>query len=226
MSFLDKLNNSEMQLIVSLPKNEYEFAKAAWENGADAIKVHINAEHFASKTSFKDIKTEMSSLRVILDDSPVPVGIVIGDNTKAIIEDFEEVLKENFDFISVYYNHAPLEILKQDKIVKTVALNSAYKFEELSNFADLGIEALELSVLKHNEYGDYLTVKDLTTYKSIIDESKLPVIVPTQKHIRLSDIDSLKRIGVSAIMIGAIVTGNEIATFGDKVKAFAKSIHM
>ena len=36
---LDRLNNNKMCLIASIPENNYEFAKAAWEAGVDAVKV-------------------------------------------------------------------------------------------------------------------------------------------------------------------------------------------
>ena len=38
-----------MTLIVSLPVNDMELARLAWENGADFIKVHTNVFHNASK---------------------------------------------------------------------------------------------------------------------------------------------------------------------------------
>lgn len=213
-----------MSLIVSLPKNDYNFAKAAWENGADAIKVHINANHFASGTVFKSINEEMVNLEKILKDSPVPVGVVIGDNSEAIVEDFESVLKHNFAFMSVYYDHAPIEILNQETLYKTVALNSNFKFSEISALEQIGIQALELSILDHSEYRKLLTVKDVAMYKDIINATNLPVIIPTQKKVRLSDINTLQSIGVKALMIGAVITGNELSSFGTYVKDYANKI--
>ena len=49
---LDRLNNNKMCLIASIPENNYEIAKAAWEAGADAVKVHINVWHRASNNTF------------------------------------------------------------------------------------------------------------------------------------------------------------------------------
>ena len=54
-SLLSIITNARFSLIVSLPKNDYNLAKAAWESGADAIKVHINVKHNASKQVFEDL---------------------------------------------------------------------------------------------------------------------------------------------------------------------------
>jgi hypothetical protein len=43
------LATKPMTLVVSLPENDYDLARLAWENGADAIKVHINVFHNATK---------------------------------------------------------------------------------------------------------------------------------------------------------------------------------
>src|SRR5690554_1072775 len=111
-----------MSLIVSLPKNNFDYAKAAWESGADAIKIHVNANHFASGTKFYNMEKEWPVIKEILEKSPVPVGIVIGDNQDDIIKDFDNIMKQSFSFISVYFDHATLEILNQDKLMKTVAI--------------------------------------------------------------------------------------------------------
>lgn len=77
---LEKLKSSKMCLIASIPQNNYELAKAAWEAGADAIKVHINIWHRASGNSFGSLEENREVFEKILKDSPVPVGIVAGEN--------------------------------------------------------------------------------------------------------------------------------------------------
>lgn len=72
---LDRLNNNKMCLIASIPENNYEFAKAAWEAGVDAVKVHINVWHRASNNTFGTLEQNHEVFSKILRDCPVPVGI-------------------------------------------------------------------------------------------------------------------------------------------------------
>ena len=50
--YLKMLENPKMTLIMSLPKNDPALCRAAFEAGADAVKVHINVEHRASGSRF------------------------------------------------------------------------------------------------------------------------------------------------------------------------------
>ncbi|HQN29432.1 MAG TPA: hypothetical protein PLT43_12740, partial [Mesotoga sp.] len=45
MIFSQLLKSERKLLIVSLPENTFEFARAALENGADAVKLHVNVKH-------------------------------------------------------------------------------------------------------------------------------------------------------------------------------------
>lgn len=219
------LKNKEMSLIVSLPKNSLDYAKAAWENGANAIKVHINANHFASGTKFEDFNSEWESIELILRNSPIPVGIVLGDNQTDIIRDFKYVLQENFSFVSVYYDHATTEILAQDSLFKTVAIRQNISPQDYKSLEEMGIEALELSILDHSDYGEYLTVRDIMMYKTIIKHSNIPTILPTQRKIRVEDIEVLKGIGIRSLMIGVVVTGNDLEVFASQVSKYSYAVH-
>lgn len=225
MTFKEMLMKESMSLIVSLPKNDIKYAKAAWENGADAIKVHLNVGHYASGSVYANLEGEWENLKEILEKSPVPVGVVLGEGTSIIRDDFEAISNAGFDFMSVYYDHAPTDILAEDKMVKTVAINATYQDVLLESFKHLGIEAIEMSVMAHEDYGKPLTVKDVAHYAHIIRKTQLPTILPTQKHVEIEDIQVLKNIGVKCLMIGAIVTGVEIEGYGQIVSQYAQEIH-
>ena len=47
MDYLSVLNQRRPALIVSLPGNRVELARAAVECGADVIKVHMNVQHLS-----------------------------------------------------------------------------------------------------------------------------------------------------------------------------------
>lgn len=77
---LTTLKRKKFSLIASLPENSYEMAKIAWEAGADAIKVHINVFHRASQNTFGPLTEIRNTFERIIADSPVPVGIVAGED--------------------------------------------------------------------------------------------------------------------------------------------------
>lgn len=222
---LNKLNENKMCLIASLPENNYELAKIAWEAGVDAIKVHCNVFHNASKNDFGTFETFKKEFERILKDSPVPVGIVPGGST----ESAETILKDlpglGFDFISLYAHHTPASYFKGLEINNFLSVNSSYSFEEISNmlsnnFADI----LELSIIDKEDYGQRLNARDLAKYTKIASMSNTPCIVPSQKLIYADDIPALAKTGVKGVMLGAVVYGKDKETIKTTLEAFRKEI--
>ena len=70
------------------------------------------------------------------------------------------------------------------------------------------MDMVEAAVVPHQEYGLPLNLYDLGVYGYICEITDLPVIVPTQKAIRPDEVTMLADAGISALMIGAIVTGS------------------
>ena len=52
MQFKEMIRQNKFSLVVSLPSNDLELAKAALEGGAQAVKVHCNVWHRASGHTF------------------------------------------------------------------------------------------------------------------------------------------------------------------------------
>lgn len=221
---IDKLRDEKMTLMVSCPKNEYAFAKAAWENGADAIKFHLNVHHHASGNNFGSYEEEKEVLKQIIKDSPVPVGIVIGGDLKKVESDLPNVLGEGFDYLSLYMQHASLSTLSQNELTKIYACDYQNTINEIKTFETMGVDACEVSVMHPDSYGERLSVKDILKYKEIINAISIPATLPTQHVVYPEDLKVLNEIGFSAIMIGAIVTGEDLNEFSRVVKSFRDGI--
>ncbi|MDR2103930.1 MAG: hypothetical protein LBP42_07505, partial [Treponema sp.] len=209
-------------LIASLPVNDPALAAAAWENGAHAVKVHINVSHRASKTLFKGFAEERPALERILAEAKGPVGIVLGGDPLPARRDLEDVIKAGFDFISIYAHHAPTELL-DGEITKMLAADYSYTGEAIKNLVSCA-DVFEASIIHPESYGEELTLKDIITYKTICGSIDIPVVVPTQKRIRPGEVKHLYHAGVSAVMIGAISAGKTAAEFGGKTAEFRKTI--
>jgi hypothetical protein len=222
---LNKMKENKMTLIASLPRNEYNLAKLAWESGADAIKVHANVFHNASQNNFglfADFKAEFAR---IIKDSPVPVGIVPGASTESSEMILREVEQMGFDFISLYAHHTPASYYYGLNLNNFLSINSSYSNHEISDLLNNGFaNMLELSIIDKEEYGSRLNARDLSKYRTIASLSDVPCVVPSQKLIFSKDIPVLFKTGVKAIMLGAVVFGRNGEKMEESLKAFRKEI--
>lgn len=225
--FKELLTEQSFSLIVSLPANDIEFVEAAKEGGADGIKVHMNVFHHASGTSFGTLKDNDDFFERMHKVYPGVTGIVPGDDANKIIEeDIDSLKKIGFDFISVYAHAAPAWLLSVEDITKMVAISHSYSDSttEIEGANNFPTDVLEASIMLPETYGSVLTVKDLWNYRYICQRVNQPVVVPTQKKVRVEDLPSLKSAGVKALMIGAVVTGNTPDELYRQIKAYKQAI--
>jgi hypothetical protein len=214
------LATKPMTLVVSLPENDYDLARLAWENGADAIKVHINVFHNATKGTFGSLNNQLPFLMKLLSNSPVPVGIVIATDPAEAEGVLEEVVSLGFDFVSLYGQHMPLSLCRRRDIANFFAIDDSYALEEVKELINAGlVDILECSITPHDEYGKRISVRDLGRIAAF-SKLSVPTVLPTQRLIYPTDLPYLHQCGVKAVMIGAIVTGSNKSAFGQKVKEF------
>ncbi|HPD13261.1 MAG TPA: hypothetical protein P5297_06875 [Bacilli bacterium] len=213
-----------MTLIVSLPVNDMELARLAWENGADFIKVHTNVFHNASKGQFGTFDEQLPFLKELLETSPVPVGIVPAQNPEDAERVMEKIVAMGFDFVSLYGHHyPPIGCFRKD-INSFFAIDDSYSLDEIKNLvADGFVDILECSFVPHDQYGTRFNARDLSMLATL---AKLPVplVLPTQRKVAPEDVKYLHQVGVRGLMIGAIVTGKDKTAFGQIVRSFREAI--
>ena len=222
--YLSLLSREKLTLIMSLPKNDPALCRAAFDAGADAVKVHINVDHRASGTHFGRLCEEGPRLEEMLARRAGPMGLVLGGSPEAVARDFAEVLNMPFSFHSVYAHHMPAWAL-QSGVPLMAACDGSYSLEEIRCMIPaLGAGVLEASVIPGAEYGQPLTMRDLLKYSAIARAVPVPVVVPTQRAAKPDEVHALLQTGVRGLMIGAIVTGMEEASIVRAVNAFRKAI--
>jgi len=218
-------NNKKLTLIMSLPDNSIEMARAAVAGGADALKVHCNVKHKASGVSFGSLEEEGAKLAAILKESKIPVGIVPGDkDRKPTIDEMNEIVNMGFDFIDMNINDMPDFLFSFNRITKVAAIEKESQLEKVVDAKKSNFKAIEAAIIPHLGYGQNLTIGDLRSYISIAISSDLPVIVPTQRKIMPDEVPILSDTGIKAIMIGAIVTGKTPSMINSAVMEFRKVI--
>ena len=221
--FLKLFESRKPVLIMSLPANDPALCRAAFEEGADVVKVHINVEHRASGTHFGRLAQEGPALRQMLAEAKGPMGLVPGASLEAIRLDVEEASRLGFDFFSTYIHHMPVLETPVPQ-AWMAACDGSYDLAEIKNVQRIGAQVLEASVMPGAEYGQPLSMRDLLRYHMIAEQSDLPMVVPTQRLIRPQELPALAEAGMRGIMIGAVVTGRTEESIRRGVAAFRNAI--
>lgn len=221
---LEQFKKNKLTLIVSLPENSLELAKAAIAGGADALKVHCNVTHRASGTVFGPLEAEREKLAAILNEAKIPVGIVPGAEIKPMEIEMQEMIKMGFDYFDMYYHDMPEYIKNISGITKVVAIDNKDMLAKAVSMKKENYDALEAAIIPHLGYGQNLTIGDLQCYISIAISSEIPVIVPTQRAVTFDEVPIIADTGVKALMIGAIVTGKTSQSIEKAARGFRSVI--
>lgn len=225
MLISELLQHRTMSLVVSLPVNSPEPARAAVEAGAHALKVHLNVAHRASGTVFGSVAEERDRLveigRIAGDR---PLGIVPGADPSTPWSEVAEAAALGFRTISMYAHHFPAHWFHIPGVEFMAAADSTYSLAEVQAVGNLPLAILEASVIPPEGYGQPLTARDLALYSRIAAAVPVPVVVPSQKCLRPDEVGLLHGAGVRAVMIGAVVTGTTPDGVFAATEAFRKAV--
>lgn len=220
------------RLLVSLPANDPQLARAAADNGAEGLKVHLNIRHAAAGVAFGSLVEEAPALEKIVACG-LPVGVVPGDASAMITPADVSLLAElGLDFIDVYLSAFPVWLAAQGRgqlglmaAVGQADMQLPLRLEGLAHCPV--VQMVEASIIPHEGYGGPLSMADLSDYTALagrLSESGKPVIVPTQRHIRPDEVGLLAATGVRGLLIGAIVTGSEPAGIAAATRAYREAL--
>ncbi len=211
-------------LLVSIPRNELALARAAAEAGADAIKVHLNCEHFASGTRFGSWPEEKAVIAEIRKALDIPLGIVTGAEDLPGPEDLAEIRAAGFDFWDLFAHHTPPGYLDWPEMGRMVAVDPTWTPEFVGDLVGLGVQVIESSIIPRTHYRTRLTAADLARYAALVRAAGVPVVVPTQKAVQPEEVGYLHRVGARGLAIGAVVTGHEVEGLRRAVASFRQAI--
>ena len=224
LCFKKMLQTNKHSLVISLPANDANLARVSWQEGADAVKVHINVSHRASGNSFGSFNEEKAVLTQIIAEAKGPCGIVPGTGVEIVESEYKNVIDAGFNFISLYAHDMPIALVRENRVTKMVAFGHDYETALLPYLDETGADIFEASVMRPETYGQRLSAKDLMTYGRVCANTDFPVLVPTQRYVLPCEVASLAACGVKATMIGAIVTGTGEDTIRRAVAEFRNAI--
>ena len=216
-----KIEQNQFPILVSLPKNDIDLAKAALGAGADGIKVHLNAHHVASGTVFGDFQAERKFLESLAKLSTTKL-IMIGQEKLPSDGELKLLAQMGFEGFNLYLKHAEPRLFHTD-LRPILALENGYQLEDIHQITAHKNAWIEASIIHSRDYGQPLSSDDLHHYLDISAHSKRPVIVPTQKKITTQDLSKLREAGASAVLIGIIVMGSTIQSVSQKIGEFVKA---
>lgn len=211
------LNKNIMTLIVALPKNDPEMAAAAVAAGADGLQLHLNHSNFGG------FAEEKMNLEKIVKQAKLPVGVVPGSKISASEEEMKEMVKMGFDFFNMDLNYLPPFMLSLKTISKVLALNSKFTMDKLIGLGNLGADALDAAILPVSEWRKEMVVGDLQNYISMVISAGIPVIIPTQRSIRTSEVAIISDTGAKGLSLTSVVMGNTIKSIERAVKEFKQA---
>ena len=226
MSRIGEALASKFVLLVSLTRNDPHLARIALENGADAIKVHLNCAHFASGTNFGSWEEEKERVLEVAQvvQPHIPLGIVTGAEEVPPEADLEDIGRQGFDFWDLFANHLPPAYLDWPKMGRMAAVGPDWTPDFVRRLVGWGVEIIESSIIPRSLYRTRLTAADLCYYQHLVESAGVPVIVPTQKRVTPKEVEYLKRAGVKGLAIGAVVTDLGDKFLGERVRAFREAI--
>lgn len=219
--FKTMLTSKRFSLLVSLPANDANLARAALEEGADGLKVHLNVGHRASGNQFKGLDHYRETFREIRAMYDGPLGVVPGGGVDQIVlQEIVEMEAIGVDFFSVFAHHMPLFLLNTRYMARTFGIDNRFDLKLLEGVDSFSFDALEASLIPGEEYGKPLAFADVLKYHWLVEHSGLPVIVPTQRAIKPDELACLADCGVRGILVGAVVTGKTEDSLRRSVAAF------
>lgn len=222
---LHLMQSTQPVLIVSLPANSVEQAKAAEAAGADAIKVHIDVTHHATGVTFGSLAQERAALAAILEAVEIPVGLVPGEDVRISLETYRSIADMGFTLVDAYAHHTPALAERISGLDLWVAGDCRYTLEEIAALSRLPwVDAVEAAVIPTGEYGQFLSQRDLAAYLQLSEMLDTPFVVPSQRLLRIEDVPALLAVGAKNLMIGAVVTGKEVEGIERATRAFRRAL--
>jgi len=216
------ITNGKFPVIVSLARHDIDLAKAALDAGATAIKTHLNAYHRATGTTFGTF-TEERPFFEALSRLGAPLLVMAGQETVPTAEEMNALADLGFEGFNVYIDHLQPHLLKS-RLRPMPALSSESSDEDFARIRTIPGAMLEASITPFAGYGQPLTDDDLGLYRQIATKANMPVIAPSQRKFAPADMARLKGAGVSAPLLGVIVTGDTPALMREAVAPIVKAI--
>lgn len=221
----DLFKKDQFSLIVSLPGHGVDWAHAAQDNGAHAIKVHTSVEHPASGVKFASLDEEAKTFEDMRRVLTIPFGVVPGVGVNLDFQEISMMADIGFDFFDAFISEITPLILTEERLAPMFCILPDHTIEQAVYASKLPrVVCMEADIVRHDGYGKRASIEDFIGYKMLTDALEKPLVVPTQRNIQPEEVPLLADVGVKALMIGAVVTGMSVSGVAEQTKIFREVI--
>jgi hypothetical protein len=175
-------------LIVELAGFDAEIAHDAIEAGADVLLLNDHVE-------------DAHDLKACPRCIDIPFGVNLINPKKLKPGLYEDLEKYGVDFIEYSIQTPPAQIDKVKKLGKMQSLGADYTLDKLMELKDDNADVVNATIFSKSEWGKELSVGDLQHFISICISSNVPVLVPTQKRIRPSEVSIIWDTGAKGLIL-------------------------
>jgi hypothetical protein len=197
-------------LVVSLPRNDPELARAAVRGGADAVVLHLNESYPDLARTFGNLATEREAIQSVAKAvGGVPWGAHIGGDAALSAEDVDSLKTLGADFLAADVDVAPASLLSAEGIARVMAIGRDVGPYLLRTLNELPIEGIVAASLDEGVSAGPIKVLDLMKYRQVTDLTRQPVIIDTQGRLRPEDVPALRRADAQGILLGVNTIGDQ-----------------
>lgn len=208
-------------IAVSLPRHDMALAEAARDAGADALKLHLNAYHRASGTTFGSFEEEWPFIEAVASLG-LPLLVMAGQETVPSAGEMEALAELGFEGFNVYFAHMQPHLLAC-RLRPMPAMADTSTEADLAAMNALPGAIIEASIVPFSAYGTPLDEADLDAYRAIAQKSAAPVVAPSQKRFVPRDMARLREAGVAGALLGVVVTGDTPDGLHDAVASIVQA---
>jgi len=212
------MQKNKMTLIAEVPDNDVGLADVATHAGADVLLLRINTH------SLNDFETERDNLEKLLAHAKVPVGLSAGWEKLLRRDELAELDQLGFDFINIGIEHLSSSMVGTEHIAKVLKLNSRFSLDDIVEVSRHSYLAMDAAIVPTSGWGRDLIVGDLQNYISIVLSSALPIIVPTQRLIKASEVAIISDTGARGLILTPVVCGTSAKHLRRAVAEFRGAI--
>lgn len=210
-------------IAVSLARHDMALAEAARDAGADALKLHLNAYHRASGTTFGSFEEELPFLQEVATLG-LPLLVMAGQEKVPTAEEMDALYELGFEGFNLYFAHMRPHLLAS-KLRPMPAMADTSTDADLAEMNTLPGAIIEASIMPFAVYGTPLEEADLAAYRDIAQKSSAPVIAPSQKRFVPDDISHLRAAGITGALLGVIVTDDKPEILYEAVSPITEAAH-
>ncbi len=196
----------DLPIIVSLARHDMGLAEAAADAGAVALKLHLNAYHRSSGTTFGSFTEERAFFREAAALGK-PLLVMAGQETVPTACESDEMADLGVEGFNIYVSQMQPHLL-QSRLRPIPALSADSDAAALKEAAAIPGAWIEASITEFADYGTALTPEDIARYAQIVDNAGVPIIAPSQKRLIPANVPALRRTGLAALLLGVVVTGD------------------